>query len=59
MHFTGGGFNSVGLSSIFVDVSVHELDDIESDRSGENSGEGDRFIGFFDISRVINVNCGS
>lgn len=38
--------NSMGLSSVLVHVGVHELDDVVSDGSGEDSGHGDAIDDF-------------
>lgn len=38
VFFSGHNINSMSLSSVFVDVGVYELYDIESDGGGENGG---------------------
>jgi len=38
MFFSGSNIDSMSLSSVFVDVGVDELDNIESDGGGENGG---------------------
>jgi len=43
----------VGLSGVFGEVGMDELDDIESDGGGEDGGEDDLLVG--DLERVIGV----
>jgi hypothetical protein len=54
MLHTGVGFNSVGLSGVLGDLIVDESDDIESDWSMEDFGEGNLVREIGRISVVVN-----
>jgi len=56
MFHTSFGVNSVGLSNIFGQVGVDKLNNIESDRGSEDSGEDDFSLGNFE--RVVSVENG-